>query len=44
MMERKDLTEESSWRKLKRLYDRCNESLVLKDLFADDPQRFSKFW
>ena len=33
----------SAWQKLQQIYDSEHEKLVLKDLFAQDPQRFSKF-
>lgn len=36
-------SEYSSWQKLQQLYGSQHESLVLKDLFASDPSRFSKF-
>ncbi|KAN0105179.1 glucose-6-phosphate isomerase [Russula decolorans] len=36
-------SEYSSWQKLQQLYDSQHKSLVLKDLFASDPSRFSKF-
>ncbi|KAF8757520.1 GPI family [Rhizoctonia solani] len=32
-----------SWKKLQQLYDQQKEQIVLKDLFAKDPQRFAKF-
>ncbi|KIM38028.1 hypothetical protein M413DRAFT_448070 [Hebeloma cylindrosporum] len=32
-----------SWKKLQQLYDAEHSKIVLKDLFAQDPQRFSKF-
>jgi len=32
-----------SWKKLQQIYDTKRASLVLKDLFAQDPERFSKF-
>ncbi|CAE6530251.1 unnamed protein product [Rhizoctonia solani] len=31
-----------SWKKLQELYDQQKEKIVLKDLFANDPQRFAK--
>ena len=43
-MERINLNEEVSWKKLKRLYDRYKDEFVLKDLFAKDAQRFTKYW
>ncbi|KAI0635013.1 glucose-6-phosphate isomerase [Trametes polyzona] len=36
-------TEYSAWKKLQEIYDTQHEKLVLKDLFAQDPERFSKF-
>ncbi|RPD65294.1 glucose-6-phosphate isomerase [Lentinus tigrinus ALCF2SS1-7] len=36
-------TEYSAWQKLQQIYDSEHGKLVLKDLFAQDPQRFSKF-
>ncbi|KAH9984504.1 glucose-6-phosphate isomerase [Russula vinacea] len=36
-------SEYPSWKKLQQLYDSEHESLVLKDLFASDPSRFSKY-
>ena len=36
-------SEYSAWQKLQQIYDSEHEKLVLKDLFAQDPQRFSKF-
>ncbi|KAI9452753.1 glucose-6-phosphate isomerase [Russula earlei] len=36
-------SEYASWKKLQQLYDSEHESLFLKDLFASDPSRFSKF-
>ncbi|TEB23634.1 glucose-6-phosphate isomerase [Coprinellus micaceus] len=33
----------SAWQKLQQIYDTEHSKLVLKDLFAQDPQRFSKF-
>jgi glucose-6-phosphate isomerase len=32
-----------SWKKLQEIYDSEHSKLVLKDLFAQDPERFSKF-
>ncbi|GAB1518228.1 glucose-6-phosphate isomerase [Rhizoctonia solani] len=32
-----------SWKKLQQLYDQQKEQIVLKELFAKDPQRFAKF-
>ncbi|EEB97508.1 hypothetical protein MPER_03157, partial [Moniliophthora perniciosa FA553] len=32
-----------SWKKLQHIYDSEHSKLVLKDLFAQDPDRFSKF-
>lgn len=37
------LLDYSNWKKLQSLYDSQRKSLVLKDLFASDPQRFSKY-
>ncbi|KAI0833864.1 glucose-6-phosphate isomerase [Trametes gibbosa] len=36
-------SEREAWKKLQALFDAQHESLVLKDLFAQDPARFSKF-
>nr|UYF12297.1 glucose-6-phosphate isomerase [Pleurotus ostreatus] len=36
-------SEYSSWKKLQGIYDSQKSTLVLKDLFAQDPQRFAKF-
>ncbi|KAF8271834.1 glucose-6-phosphate isomerase [Lactarius quietus] len=36
-------SEYPSWKKLQQLYDGEHEKLVLKDLFASDPARFSKY-
>ncbi|KAA1473584.1 Glc-6-P isomerase [Dentipellis sp. KUC8613] len=36
-------TEYAAWKKLQQLYDAQHKTLVLKDLFAADPARFSKF-
>jgi len=36
-------SEYSAWQKLQRIYDTRSSKLVLKDLFASDPDRFSKF-
>ncbi|KAI0263090.1 glucose-6-phosphate isomerase [Gloeopeniophorella convolvens] len=33
----------NAWKKLQQLYDSEHKNLVLKDLFASDPSRFSKF-
>ena len=33
----------ASWQKLQQLYDAEHSKIVLKDLFAQDPKRFSKF-
>ena len=35
--------EYASWQKLQQLYDTEHSKIVLKDLFAQDPKRFSKF-
>ena len=35
--------EYASWQKLQQLYDAEHSKIVLKDLFAQDPKRFSKF-
>src|SRR6267378_8197293 len=35
--------EYASWKKLQQLYDAEHSKIILKDLFAQDPQRFSKF-
>ncbi|TFK98485.1 glucose-6-phosphate isomerase [Pterulicium gracile] len=32
-----------AWKKLQRIYDDQHASLTMKDLFAQDPERFSKF-
>lgn len=37
------LPEYSAWQKLQQIYDSEHSKLVLKDLFAQDPQRFAKF-
>jgi len=36
-------SEYASWQKLQQLYDAEHSKIVLKDLFAQDPKRFSKF-
>ncbi|KDQ27536.1 hypothetical protein PLEOSDRAFT_1064869 [Pleurotus ostreatus PC15] len=36
-------SEYSSWKKLQGIYDSQKSTLVLKDLFAQDPERFAKF-
>ncbi|BGP42993.1 glucose-6-phosphate isomerase [Rhodotorula kratochvilovae] len=36
-------TDYPSWAKLQKLYDSEHTKLVLKDLFAQDPERFNKF-
>ncbi|KAH9953793.1 glucose-6-phosphate isomerase [Russula dissimulans] len=36
-------SEYASWKKLQQLYDSEHKSLILKDLFASDPSRFSKY-
>ena len=36
-------SEYEAWKKLQRIYDDQHASLTLKDLFAQDPERFSKF-
>ncbi|KIL64682.1 hypothetical protein M378DRAFT_11257 [Amanita muscaria Koide BX008] len=36
-------SEYPSWKKLQEIYDTERSKLVLKDLFAQDPERFSKF-
>ena len=36
-------TEYAAWQKLQQIYDSEHGKLVLKDLFAQDPERFSKF-
>ena len=38
-----DILEYPAWKKLQSLYDNEHSKLVLKDLFAKDPSRFSKF-
>lgn len=43
-MERKNLNEEVAWKKLGRLYEKLQHSLILKDLFVEDPDRFQKYW
>lgn len=35
--------EYAAWKKLQEIYDTQHENLVLKDLFAQDPERFAKF-
>ncbi|KAI6041968.1 Glc-6-P isomerase [Pisolithus marmoratus] len=36
-------TEYAAWKKLQQIYDEQHASLVLRDLFATDPARFSRF-
>ncbi|KAL5476678.1 PGI1 [Sanghuangporus weigelae] len=36
-------SEYTAWKKLQQIYDEQHSKLVLKDLFAQDPDRFSKF-
>ncbi|KAI1798358.1 glucose-6-phosphate isomerase [Ganoderma leucocontextum] len=36
-------SEYAAWKKLQQIYDSEHGKLVLRDLFAQDPQRFSKF-
>ncbi|KAI6142686.1 Glc-6-P isomerase [Pisolithus tinctorius] len=36
-------TEYAAWKKLQQIYDEQHASLVLRDLFAQDPSRFSRF-
>ncbi|KAI5994976.1 hypothetical protein EDC04DRAFT_2613074 [Pisolithus marmoratus] len=36
-------TEYAAWKKLQQIYDEQHTSLVLRDLFAQDPARFSRF-
>lgn len=36
-------TEYPAWKKLQQIYDEQHSKLILKDLFAQDPDRFSKF-
>lgn len=36
-------TDYEAWKKLQRIYDDQHASLTMKDLFAQDPERFSKF-
>ncbi|KAG6885150.1 phosphatidylinositol N-acetylglucosaminyltransferase subunit gpi1 [Termitomyces sp. T159_Od127] len=36
-------SEYSAWKKLQTIYDSERNNLILKDLFAKDPQRFAKF-
>jgi glucose-6-phosphate isomerase len=36
-------TDYAAWKKLQQLHDSQKQNLVLKDLFANDPQRFAKF-
>jgi glucose-6-phosphate isomerase len=36
-------SEYESWKKLQQIYDSEHPNLILKDLFAQDPSRFSKF-
>lgn len=38
-----NIIEYSAWQKLEQIYSSEKEQLVLKDLFASDPARFSKF-
>ncbi|KAF9240611.1 Glc-6-P isomerase [Melanogaster broomeanus] len=42
-MSGKPATEYSSWKKLQQTYDAEHARLTLKDLFSQDPHRFSKF-
>ena len=32
-----------TWKKLQQIYDEQHSNLILKDLFAQDPERFNKF-
>lgn len=36
-------TDYAAWKKLQQIYDTGRDQLVLKDLFASDPKRFSKY-
>ncbi|KAF7280690.1 hypothetical protein GWI33_005547 [Rhynchophorus ferrugineus] len=38
-----DLTSEPIWQQIKTYYETTGKNLVIKDLFANDPQRFKKF-
>ncbi|EJD54766.1 Glc-6-P isomerase [Auricularia subglabra TFB-10046 SS5] len=42
-MSGKAATDYAAWKKLQSLYDGNKAKLVLKDLFASDPQRFAKY-
>lgn len=41
--QRKPLTEEKSWSALLDLYNSVGTKLNMRQLFAEDPNRFSKF-
>lgn len=38
-----NLTSEPIWQQIKNYYESTGKNLVIKDLFANDPQRFEKF-
>jgi glucose-6-phosphate isomerase len=40
---RRPLTEEAAWQKLQSLYDTQSATLNMRNLFAQDPSRFSKY-
>jgi hypothetical protein len=40
---RQNLTDEESWKHLKDLHSKYQNSFVLRKAFAEDPQRFDKF-
>ena len=41
--QRKQLTEENTWKNLESLYSKYGSKLVMKELFAQDSQRFNKY-
>lgn len=43
MSQKPALSSEKSWKDLQEYYDKSGKSLVIKELFAKDPNRFSKF-
>ena len=38
-----DLTDEKSWKALREYYELKGKCLIIKDLFASDPDRFKNF-
>ena len=42
--QRKPLTEEKSWNALHDLYNSVGTKLNMRQLFAEDQNRFTKFW